>query len=33
LPLVLAALSRAVRRPLDQVAEETTRTARAFFGL
>jgi TatD DNase family protein len=33
LPLVLAALARAVGRPPAQVAEETTRTARAFFGL
>jgi TatD DNase family protein len=33
LPLVLAAVARAARRPPDQVAEETTRTARAFFGL
>lgn len=32
LPLVLAAVARAVGRPPTQVAEETTRTARAFFG-
>jgi len=33
LPLVLAAVARAVGRPAAQVAEETTRAARAFFGL
>jgi TatD DNase family protein len=33
LPLVLAAVARAVGRPPDRVAEETTRTARAFFRL
>jgi TatD DNase family protein len=33
LPLVLAAVARAVGRPEAQVAEETTRTACAFFGL
>jgi TatD DNase family protein len=33
LPLVLAAVARAVGRPVAQVAEETTRTARDFFGL
>jgi TatD DNase family protein len=33
LPLVLAAVARAVDRSPAQVAEETTRTARAFFGL
>lgn len=33
LPLVLAAVARAVGRPVAQVAEETTRTARAFFAL
>jgi TatD DNase family protein len=33
LPLVLAAVARAVGRPPERVAEETTRTARAFFGL
>jgi len=33
LPLVLAAVARAVGRPAVEVAEETTRTARAFFAL
>ena len=33
LPLVLAAVARAVGRPAAQVAEETTRTARGFFQL
>jgi TatD DNase family protein len=33
LPLVLAAVARAVNRPLADVARETTATALAFFGL
>jgi len=33
LPTVLAAVARAAGRPIDTVAEDTTRTARAFFGL
>ncbi len=33
LPLVLAAVARAVGRPPAQVAEETTKAARDFFGL
>jgi TatD DNase family protein len=33
LPLVVAAVARSVGRPAAQVAEETTRTARTFFGL
>jgi len=33
LPLVLAAVARAINRPLADVAHETPETARAFFGL
>lgn len=33
LPLVLAAVAKAAGRPLAQVAEETTRTAREFFAI
>ena len=33
LPQVLAAVARAAGRPPEQIAAETTRTARAFFGL
>jgi TatD DNase family protein len=33
LPHVLAAVARAAGRPLDAVAAETTRTARAFFAI
>jgi TatD DNase family protein len=33
LPHVLAAVARAAGRPVDVIAAETTRTARAFFGI
>jgi TatD DNase family protein len=33
LPLILAEVARAVGRSAEQVADETTRTARAFFGV
>jgi TatD DNase family protein len=33
LPHVLAAVARAAGRPLEAVAAETTRTARAFFSI
>jgi len=33
LPHILRAVARALGKPAEQVAEETTRNARAFFGL
>jgi TatD DNase family protein len=33
LPLVLEAVAECSGRPADQVARETTRTARAFFAI